>query len=104
MVQAHERRSFRWSEELGSGRRELNLSSWVSMPLVTIVNGKGRRIDDSLIDRPFRPVLKHPSRKGVLVVQGPAGYSFGNLVKPGWPVTVVVAAVALLIAPLAYRF
>jgi len=40
----------------------------------------------------------------LIVAQGPAGYSFGNLVKPGWPVTVVVAAVALLIAPLAYRF
>jgi di/tricarboxylate transporter len=39
-----------------------------------------------------------------LMVQGPAGYSFGNFAKVGLPLTVVVAAVVLLIVPLAYRF
>ncbi len=39
-----------------------------------------------------------------LMVQGPGGYSFGNFAKVGLPLTVVVAAVVLLIAPLAYGF
>jgi di/tricarboxylate transporter len=39
-----------------------------------------------------------------LMVQGPGGYSFGDFVKMGLPLTVIVAAVVLLIAPLTYRF
>jgi di/tricarboxylate transporter len=39
-----------------------------------------------------------------LMVQGPGGYSFGDFAKMGLPLTVIVAAVVLLIAPLAYRF
>lgn len=39
-----------------------------------------------------------------LMVQGPGGYSFGNFAKVGLPLTVVVATVVLLIAPLAYGF
>jgi di/tricarboxylate transporter len=39
-----------------------------------------------------------------LMVQGPGGYSFGDFAKMGLPLTVIVAVVVLLVAPLAYRF
>jgi di/tricarboxylate transporter len=39
-----------------------------------------------------------------LMVQEPGGYSFGDFAKMGLPLTVIVAAVVLLIVPLAYRF
>ena len=39
-----------------------------------------------------------------LMVQRPGGYSFGDFAKVGLPLTVVVAVVVLLVAPLAYRF
>jgi di/tricarboxylate transporter len=39
-----------------------------------------------------------------LMVQGPGGYSFGDFAKMGLPLTVIVAVVVLLIAPLVYRF
>jgi di/tricarboxylate transporter len=39
-----------------------------------------------------------------LMVQKPGGYSFGDFAKMGLLLTVIVAVVVLLIAPLAYRF
>jgi di/tricarboxylate transporter len=39
-----------------------------------------------------------------LMVQEPGGYSFGDFAKMGLPLTVIVAAVVLLVTPLAYRF
>ena len=39
-----------------------------------------------------------------LMVQGPGGYGFGDFVKVGLPLTIVVAVVALAVAPLAYGF
>jgi di/tricarboxylate transporter len=39
-----------------------------------------------------------------LMVQEPGGYGFGDFAKMGLPLTVIVAVVVLLIAPLAYRF
>jgi len=39
-----------------------------------------------------------------LMVQEPGGYSFGDFVKVGLPLTVVMAVVVLLIAPLVYGF
>jgi di/tricarboxylate transporter len=39
-----------------------------------------------------------------LMVQGPGGYSFADFAKVGLPLTVVVAIVVLLVAPVAYGF
>jgi di/tricarboxylate transporter len=39
-----------------------------------------------------------------LMVQGPGGYSFADYAKMGVPLTVLVAVVALLIAPVVYGF
>jgi di/tricarboxylate transporter len=39
-----------------------------------------------------------------LMVQEPGGYSFGDFAKVGLPLTAIVAAVVLLVAPLAYGF
>jgi di/tricarboxylate transporter len=39
-----------------------------------------------------------------LMVQGPGGYRFGDFAKMGLPLTVIVAAVVLLIVPFAYPF
>jgi di/tricarboxylate transporter len=39
-----------------------------------------------------------------LMVQEPGGYTFGDFAKVGLPLTLVVAVVVIIVAPLAYRF